>query len=170
MNNRGKAKKQPQQPKPPPQSPPPSSAQQSVGTSPPVPPASPKNPRWPKTVIEYTADVAEQFKRHLKEIAHACAKHDKSEYVCAKHVDQAFEALERTGLTHRKAQNRPEVEFGIGVAFLTTAGSVPDYITGLFPLWSSSTKDGWETGIMVTMILTGCFLMGHAWIRGTGIR
>jgi len=116
--------------------------------------------------FEYVKVITEQFGNRLGRIARQLAEHERAEYVLQRHVDEAFEAMSRTGLNRRPWWQRPESLVAAGVGVFGLANSCPDFIGGLLPEFAAK-----ATLIRVLMILfigVGAALITFGFLRGAG--
>jgi hypothetical protein len=99
-------------------------------------------------------------------MASVSARHEKAEFVLTRHVDKAFEALGRLGLTIKPWYKRPELEVSGGLLLLGLGVNSQDIITGLFG--HTDRIDTIVCGVMIGLFVAGAVLWAHGWVRGNG--
>ncbi len=128
-----------------------------------MPPRTPSiKPRWLRAQLNKVKQISEGIKENIKAIAEICAKHDRSEEVLPRHLDDAYSVLERTGLQRQSFWSRPEIEFGFGAWLMGAAGWVSEFFVRYFTSFAA-----WLPGMTGTLAATGCLLMVRAWLRGS---
>lgn len=112
----------------------------------------------------YLRALEKRFGENLSTIAAACAKHEGSEVIVQRHVDEAFATLSRIGINVQPWYRRPELEIGAGGTIFGLAFACGDFFSGLFPgdaPWRAPVVQG----IMVALIIVGASLAIHGWFR-----
>lgn len=120
-------------------------------------------PSWLGNSTERVEQLGDELEADLKAIAVRLAKHEGSERVLEKHVEQAFQSLACSGLERRKIWQRPESEVGLGALLVGLAPSVPDVvgtaIENIDKAWP------YNIGGIAILVGTGVTLVLHGWWR-----
>lgn len=123
------------------------------------------SPRWPTETTQRLNQLCELFKSNLKTVAESFAKHENAEAVLVRHVEEAYAALARLGLTSRRWYERTEFWTGIGGLLIGLAFALPDLLAAFMD--DSAKRTGVTIGAIVVMGLIGIFFYAFAWARGS---
>ena len=126
---------------------------------------SAKQPLWRVPGLRHVQGLVETFQSNIRTIAIRLARHENSEYVLNRHVDEAFKALAGLGLRRRRWYVRTEFEVGFGVSLLSLSLSCPDLVNTLIPA-SWPHRPSFAAGLLVALVLCGCAFVFHGWYRG----
>ncbi len=124
-----------------------------------------KPPRWETKgdALLQRKQLAEDFHENLRQVAEAYAIHERAETVLHRHVIEAFDSLATVGLARRPWYTRPALEASFGVALLGLCPSVPDLSMRFLP---TEVEKSATPGLIISLIIGGFALFGHAWLRG----
>lgn len=123
-----------------------------------------KGPGWPTRSSARANKLVEDFKMHLRAVADNLAKHDRVDSISEKHVDEAYAALARLGLTSRPWYRRPDFETAVGAVLIGGASALPDWVALFAP---ESLKNALSAGGVVALLVIGASLTAHGWIRAS---
>ena len=85
-------------------------------------------PKLSKETTQRLNQLQAHFKLNLQGVAVSFAKHEQSEAVLVRHVEEAYGALARLGLVSRRWYERTEFLSGCGGLLLGAAFALPDVL------------------------------------------
>lgn len=120
-------------------------------------------PRWVPESEKQVDDHVKKFRDSLRRIAVRFAHHSRADSIDAVHVDDAYTALQRYGLSRYPWWKRPELKTGVGAVLITFALAGPD----VFPLFFEDAAKQKTVAISVLAVcgILGAFLGLWGWFQ-----
>lgn len=118
---------------------------------------------WSKRATSRRVALRAEFENNVKAMADSLARHELSESVSPKHVDHAFEALSRIGLSRRRWTDRAEAQTALGSFLVGFAFACPSAIALLFP---TAHADSIAVALLVAFAVVGVFFFVRGWYLG----
>lgn len=110
---------------------------------------------WSQAANRRRSVLKREFAEEINGISECLASYDQAASVAETHVDQAYQALARAGLSRRKWLDQPESLQALGALFVGFAFACPDAVTVLV---SEERSNAVAAGMFVGSFLFGALL------------